>query len=618
MKQKLRHFLLNPTYYQRLVLSHLLVLVLTAAIMAAFNYASSRSVQSERMLDLVGYSGQQTAASIEARFLQMQNVSEMVRYTLQQLLGQSTQQTPKPQADAEAINTLKTLRDAFGFCDITAWMPESCFSADEGITFFNINRPDGRVRQQEVLGAPYNKLTWIAQENYRYPFMRFASTDTRDILSCFIHVSTLSTPSAFCFFIDVDEREIADLLTRDFGSTPIDQCIVDTSGKIISHPDKSFLGTRLDSSLFGALTAGEARKPVVREGVVYLRYPLRGTGWSLVVSLPKSYLFSLSTTSVGGILLAMGIAALVSVIASILISRQLMRKLLIMSGVIRSITPRFKLSRETFETIDVRVPVPPEGVAPDVLDELAIAFNALVDKLNGTMQNALTSSLAHEKLRYQLLRTKINPHFLYNILDSIKICNTLGRTDDANQMLSRLAAFYRLILRKNDLDIIPIGEELEIIKLYLEMEAISHEHSFTYTLEIDPDIEFFSIPRFVLQPLVENCVTHGLPGDAKCMTIAISLRYVGDAIRIVIRDNGLGIPPQQMERLMRVIHGEAEPLLPGGHPFTGGTAFYGLHNISERLKPYVMNPAEPISCQSAPGLGTRVTIDLRQMLPDNP
>ena len=86
-------------------------------------------------------------------------------------------------------------------------------------------------------------------------------------------------------------------------------------------------------------------------------------------------------------------------------------------------------------------------VSPDELDELATVFNTLLEQLNATMQTALSSSLAHEKLRYQLLRAKINPHFLYNILESIKVCNTLGRIDDANLILSMLGSFYRLILR---------------------------------------------------------------------------------------------------------------------------------------------------------------------------
>ncbi len=128
--------LLRHSYYQKLVMSHLLVLFLTISIMAGFNYAFSRDQQSQRILEMLGYSGQQTAASIEARFAQMQNVSEMVRFTLQQTLLESLGKAPQPQKDADTISTIRTLRDSFHFADISAWLPSAYFSSGEGITFF--------------------------------------------------------------------------------------------------------------------------------------------------------------------------------------------------------------------------------------------------------------------------------------------------------------------------------------------------------------------------------------------------------------------------------------------------------------------------------------------------
>ena len=110
-------------------------------------------------------------------------------------------------------------------------------------------------------------------------------------------------------------------------------------------------------------------------------------------------------------------------------------------------------------------------------------------------------------------------------------------------------------------------------------------------------MELFSIPRFVLQPLVENCVIHGLPGDAKHMTIAISLHYEGDAIRIGIVDDGLGMDEAMMARLMRVVRGEEGP-----QQQRSSAAFYGLINVSARLKPYVMDPSEPIHYASEGGV----------------
>ena len=158
----------KPSYYQRLVMSHLLVLLLTVSIMAGFNYAFSRDQQSERMLEMLRYSGQQTASSIEARFAQMKNVSEMVRYTLQQTLNESLNKVPRPQTDADAMSTIRTLRDSFQFTDISAWLPSSFFSSGEGITFFNISAPDGRPQKPQVLSAPFNKLCWMVLNDYTY------------------------------------------------------------------------------------------------------------------------------------------------------------------------------------------------------------------------------------------------------------------------------------------------------------------------------------------------------------------------------------------------------------------------------------------------------------------
>ncbi|MDD3410117.1 MAG: histidine kinase [Eubacteriales bacterium] len=603
---------LRLTYYQKIVFSHLLVLVLTLSIMAAFNYAFSRDQQNRRMLDVVSYSGQQTAAGIEARLNQMVNVSEMVRYTLQQTLSDTSTTTPRPQTQANAMSTIRTLRDSFDFMDIAAWMPSSFFSSGEGITFFNIAAQNGRGQMEAVRTAPVGRLCWMVLEDYAYPFMRFATNQRYNLITCFMRVSTLTSPGAFCFFIDINEREIAALLGGSEG-TPIEQFIVDDAGRILSHSDEAMRGQTVPETVMtAAKERGAGDGPLRFNQTAYMSYPLADTGWYLMVAVPDSFLNSVTLTSPNGLVPAVIIASLVAVLASLVISRQLTQKMKGMEAVIRSIEPSFSVLTEAVEMIDARLPEPPEGTAPDVLDELAIVFNKLVERLNATMQTALSSSLTQEKLRYQLLRAKINPHFLYNMLDSIKICNSLGRTEDANLMLSRLASFYRLILRKNDLDIITIGEELEIIRLYLEMEAISHEHAFSFRIETDPDVELFAIPRFVLQPLVENCVTHGLPGDAKHMTIEISLRYEEDAIRITIRDNGLGMDEENMKRLMRVVCGEEAPPQKGS-----STAFYGLYNVSSRLKPYVMEAQEPVHYESAVGEGTTVVVMLRQILQDD-
>lgn len=89
--------------------------------------------------------------------------------------------------------------------------------------------------------------------------------------------------------------------------------------------------------------------------------------------------------------------------------------------------------------------------------------------LNDNLQSILELSLTEERLKYQLLQSQINPHFLYNILGSIQTCQSLGKLDIANQMLTNLTRFYRMTLRKSE-DLISIRDELTIAQLYLEME----------------------------------------------------------------------------------------------------------------------------------------------------
>lgn len=116
------------SYYQKLVFSHLIVLVLAISIMSIFSYLSSRNQQNERLLNIMSYSGEQTVSALESRLLQMNNVSEMVALLLQQTLRDSTSKTPQPQVVFSTISTLRTLRDTFDFVDISAWIPSSFFS----------------------------------------------------------------------------------------------------------------------------------------------------------------------------------------------------------------------------------------------------------------------------------------------------------------------------------------------------------------------------------------------------------------------------------------------------------------------------------------------------------
>lgn len=596
-------------YHVKLFAGILVALILAVGILTFFNYSYTKNEQSKHMLDLVQQFGHQTATILESRFEQMESTSDTVRYRLQMLLETSGHSVMQTQMEVNTINEIKNICNSFNFLNISAWMPSSLLSSQQGLFFFDNSLPGGRTSDPEIMNAPMGKLCWTSYHNYSYPLVLFYDNHPFNLLTCFMHINTLKGET-FYFFIDIDENEFSKYLdpTEIKSGTyipPISQFIVDQDGVIISHVDKEKLYTQIDSKLIENIRDGQL---LTMDGTVYFSYSLSQTGWRLLVSVPQNFIYDRAKANYLGLIPAVAVTIAVSFGMSLLISKKLTQKLKRMSRVLSDIQPRLSLTSTTPEIIHQRLPVAEKSFSRDELDEFAAAFNYLVDSLNNQLQTIINNSLMQERLRYKLLRAKINPHFLYNILDSIKICNSLGRVEDANRILEKLSDFYRLILRKNDLDMITIREEMEIVSLYLEMETISHEGTFSWTVEMDPDIDLFIIPRFVLQPLVENCVVHGMPGDEKHMNISISIHYTDEAIAIQINDDGLGMDAETLSKLQTVLH--------TGETQLNSTAFYGLNNVAARLRPYVADPDAPIHYESEKGKGTKVMVMLQQMLPD--
>lgn len=135
------------------------------------------------------------------------------------------------------------------------------------------------------------------------------------------------------------------------------------------------------------------------------------------------------------------------------------------------------------------------------------------------------------------LHAKINPHFLYNALNSIA---GLALTDGpkTRKMAISLSKFFRYSINREQSSLVTAGEELKMIETYLEIEKIRFEDQLNYEIIIQPGLEEIKIPRFIMQPLVENCVKHGLKGDKMGVTIRIQVENDGNKLVLSIQDNG--------------------------------------------------------------------------------
>ena len=188
-----------------------------------------------------------------------------------------------------------------------------------------------------------------------------------------------------------------------------------------------------------------------------------------------------------------------------------------------------------------------------------------------------------------MLRYQLNPHFLFNTLNSISTLVLLKQTERANTMLSRLSSFLRYTLVNDAVGQVTLAEEVETLKLYLEIEKMRFEDRLRPSFDVDPAAEKARLPSLLLQPLVENAIKYAVTPREEGADIAVSARLAGSHVRITVSDTGPGL----------------------NDPSTAGmqSTGVGLANIRDRLaQAYGDNHRIEINEHAAGGFG--VTIEL--------
>lgn len=169
----------------------------------------------------------------------------------------------------------------------------------------------------------------------------------------------------------------------------------------------------------------------------------------------------------------------------------------------------------------------------------------------------------------KLLRYQLNPHFLFNTLNSVMALITGARQEDAKSMLAKLSAFLRFSLESDGKYVVPVEEECAALELYLDIERVRFVDRLSVEFDIDPAVTRLAVPSFLLQPLVENSIKHAIGKSEAGGTIRISALASDKMIRIAVEDSGSGDADLDLQ-----------PSVEDGPEGTG----VGLRNTRERLK----------------------------------
>lgn len=194
-------------------------------------------------------------------------------------------------------------------------------------------------------------------------------------------------------------------------------------------------------------------------------------------------------------------------------------------------------------------------------------YNVMMRKIKGLIDELYVSEVRKKEAELKALQAQINPHFLYNTLDSINWIALRHKVPDISHMVTSLSDFFRYSLSKGQ-DIIPIEDELKQVESYLSIQQIRFKEKLTYTIEVDPEVPGHDAVKLTLQPIVENSLVHGIEKKRGIGHVRIRARLADGRVEIEVADNGIGAPAEQLNALLTAKDGQS----------------FGLNNVSERIR----------------------------------
>jgi two-component system, sensor histidine kinase YesM len=238
----------------------------------------------------------------------------------------------------------------------------------------------------------------------------------------------------------------------------------------------------------------------------------------------------------------------------------------------------------------------------DEIAQLNFTFNNMVHQIKDLISKNIEEQEKLKKSQLRVLQSQINPHFLYNTLDSIIWLINAKEDGKAIEMVDALSQFFRTSLSKGQ-DFIEVSEELLHVKSYLTIQKGRNWDKFDYEITFNENILNLKMMKLMIQPLVENAIYHGLKPKKEGGKIWIKGWQEDDQLIFTVRDNGVGIETQKLNDLREMLSGD--------QIFSESKHGYGLYNIQERIRLYYLGDFG-VTIDSTQGDGTNVTLRIKR------
>lgn len=379
-------------------------------------------------------------------------------------------------------------------------------------------------------------------------------------------------PMKVILLVDINFKKIDELSSRiSLGKRGYVYIIDEGAGNIVYHPQQQLIYMGLQTeSVEKALTssasymdesAGVKRLNTVKSVV--------NIGWKVV---GVSYLDEIMTTraEVNQYLIRVVAVALVfAILVSMLLATMLTRPIRRMGKTMKAV-----------ERGDFNVELPMRG--PLEVVQLSSRFNLMLHKIRQLMKQIIVEQESKRKYELEALQAQINPHFLYNTLNSVIRMVGMSKNEEVITMITSLSKLFRISLSKGKTTI-TVGEELEHARHYLTIQQMRFKRKFDFIIEADEEALSCYTLKLVLQPLIENAIVHGIEYMVDEGLIRIRARVQDKLLVLEVADNGVGMSPEQLNQMLARVDAQS-----GGKGELGNSSGSGVavHNVHDRIRLY--------------------------------
>lgn len=441
----------------------------------------------------------------------------------------------------------------------------------------------GRGEYEDIFSHPYYAnlpshdnyyMIEPPHEIYSYNNLSFIpKSQSKKVLSFHSIIRDVPADDVLGFFsIDINLSRIAAVADRLYTKDAEELFIVNDQGIVIYSSNDDLIGKEMNEGWYDQMKKEPTSTKSLewQEGViVFDRFSGPVENWYIAKRIPYDVLYQMARqTAYTNILI--GIATLIFVlIGTLFVSFKITAPIKVL------ITNMKKVEKGEFKA-DF------DSLGNDEIGMLGKHFKSMIEKINELIEREYRLDIENKASQLRVLRSQINPHFLYNSLQSIGTLALKANGTKVYTLLTSLAGIMRYSMNMKE-DIVPLSHEIRHVKSYLQLQKQRFDDQFNFHLVIQKETEGIFVPKMILQPIVENCFKHGFDQHTDKQSIIISAAVQENGmLKISVKDNGAGVTDEQLSDIRHELYSGTEK----------SSASIGLKNIYDRLVIYYRNQAD--------------------------